>query len=661
METMRKTLGLTMASVAIFSSPVVADEVDYFSLSLEELADIEITSVSKREEKAAEVAAAVQVITAEDIKRSGATSIPEALRMVPGVNVARAGTGQWAISIRGFNAQFSNKLLVLIDGRSVYTPLFSGVLWDVQDTMLEDVDRIEVIRGPGGTIWGANAMNGVINIITKKAEDTQGEYASYLHGFHDQQANYRHGGKIDEDASYRVFAKQVHKKSFKAQSGGDSGDQHNQYRAGMRVDHKGLSIGELDVQSEVYRGTEDAELFLPSTALPYTRAQEDKYDVMGGHVLANWQHDDESNEYTLKTYYDYTSRDTLAFEATTHTFDVDFNHSFAMMDAHDIIWGLGYRLVVTDIDGTDIISYNPARRNDNLFSAFLQDKISLSDSVSFTVGSKFQHNDYTGFEWQPSARMGWKVSENQFAWASFTRAVRTPGRSGHDLDIAVAATLTPFGPGVMRQMGNEGTNSEKLNAYEIGYRISPVKDVSLDVASFYHDYNVLGGDSLGTPYPSLNATFGPHLVLPIIIDSNSSAETYGIEVSADWQLNDAWKVSGSYSALEVDVDGGSTFVSGEGRSPKHQVNFEAHYTPDRNWEFDTYLYYVDELNPSQTVTIPDYWRLDTRLAYNFDNGMSLSLVGQNLLDDQKPEFSPFVYNQQIEIPRTVYGRISWEF
>lgn len=671
MRKLRSTfLQATLASVScLLALPqlALADDAkdDLFSLSLEELSNLEITSVSKRSERASEVAAAVHVITAEDIKRSGATSIPEALRLAPGVNVARAGSDQWAISIRGFNAQFSNKLLVLIDGRSVYTPLFSGVVWDVQDTLVEDIDRIEVIRGPGGTIWGANAVNGVINIITKKAKDTQQALASYEQGTHEEKAAFRYGGKVGEDMHYRAFVQQKHNRDYKLANETNAGDDWDQWRTGMRVDMDNLSYGSLTVQSELYNGQEDHQMLLPALSGAYVNPVSDEWDVGGGHLLASWNYDTGVNQYSLTGYYDYASRNTVVFEDKTQTFDLDFNHSFKASDHHDMIWGLGYRLINTDVNGTDIISYDPATRTDNLFSAFLQDKVALiTDELFLTLGSKFEHNDYTGFEWQPSARMSWLINDKQTLWGAVTRSVRTPSRATHDLSIAVAgvpSAASPTGSLLVRQIASDTVNSEELLSYELGYRVQPTEDLSFDLAAFYNDYPTLVSDSQGSPYLDSNATFGPHVVLPYLVGDDSKGTTIGFEISADWKASPHWMLSSSYSMLEMDIEGGSTFVSGDGRTPHHQFSLETHYTPDEHWEFDNMFYYVDQLNPSTTLEIPRYWRYDTRLAYNFDNGLSLSLIGQNLLDDQHPEFSSFVYNRQIEIPRTVYGKLNWKF
>ena len=497
--------GATALSHASFADDSAQE--DFFSMSLEELTNIEITSVSKREEQASKTPVAIHVITQEDIARSGATSIPEALRLAPGVNVARAASGEWAISIRGFNAQFSNKLLVLIDGRSVYTPIFSGVFWGVQDTLMEDIERIEVIRGPGGTVWGANAMNGVINIITKEASKTQGTAVTSLYGTHEQSSSARYGGTISENTQYRGFVKHKHNRNYELANGADAGDKWDQMRAGMRVDSNGHDFGDLSFQSELYTGTEDSDFFLPSTGPSPLNLVDDKFDTLGGHVLAQWNYQEDSDEYSVIAYYDFAKRDTFIFEDETHQFDIDFNHSFDMWDSHSLIWGLGYRLTISDLVGTDYLSFSPARRTDSVLSAFLQDKISLSDSVKLTLGSKFEYNDYTQFEWQPSARVGWDINESNFMWASFSKAIRTPGRNGHNSNIAVGALSTPNGPAIVRQIGNEQTDSEELYAYEVGYRTTPVKDISLDVTAFFHDYTTLGGDSFGSSIPCFECCF----------------------------------------------------------------------------------------------------------------------------------------------------------
>lgn len=661
---MNKAFWLACLAVGT-AMPAYAEEIsgDLFDLSLQELGEIEVTSVSKRSEKASEVAAAIHVITSEDIRRSSATSIPELLRGVPGLQVARAGSHDWAVSARGFNAQFANKLLVLIDGRTVYTPLFSGVFWDVQDTLLEDIDRIEVIRGPGGTVWGANAVNGVINIITKKAEDTTGNMARVTAGSHYRDAAARYGEQIDEDTHFRLYASYKDYDEYNLANELGAGDEWNQWRSGFRLDSSTENRGDFSVQGGVYYGAEDARLFIPSlTSANLSSQVGDTFDVAGAHVLSTWEYVEGENEYTLLGYYDLATRNTFPFEHNIHTLDLDFNHSFSSGDRHSWIWGLGYRLIHTDINSTPVVNFDPQRRTDNLFTAFLQDEIALVENeLLLTLGSKFEHNNYTGFEWQPSARIAWLPNSKNSVWAAITRAVNTPSRAAHDLTIAFSATPLPTGgSALIKQVGNTDMEAEDVTSYELGYRTQPTKSTSFDVALFYNDYEHLGSDSLGAPRLEADSFYGAHLVLPFGVDNNASGETYGVELAADWQVMDQWLLSGSFTYLDMDLNGGSTFVSSEDNTPQHQFSVTSRYSFSEDLEWDNFFFYVDELGSGNSV-IPSYLQFDSRLAWRPTEGVELSLVGKNLLDSQHPEFGGFVYQSQIEVPRTVFGRVALAF
>lgn len=649
---------------AVCTSAVAQEDVnDYFDMSLEELAEVKVTSVSKRSEKASQVAAAVHVITEEDIRRSSARSIPELLRQVPGLQVARAGSHDWAISSRGFNAQFANKLLVLIDGRTVYTPLFSGVFWDVQDTLLEDIARIEVIRGPGGTIWGANAVNGIINIITKSAKETQGAMLRASAGSHTQDTAVRYGADVGDEMHARFYASYKNVDEYERASGLGGADNWTQWRSGFRIDSELEENGSVKLQGGAYAGSEDSQLYVPSLVSPSLVSMvDDKFDVAGAHLLSKWQQTKGENEYSLQGYYDLATRQTFPFEHQTHTLDLDFNHSIATEGMHEWMWGLGYRLVHTDIESTPIINFSPAERTDNLFSAFFQDKLSLiQDELLLTLGSKFEHNDYTGFEWQPSARLTWLADKNNTFWAAVTRAVRNPSRATHDMEIAVVATpISATSNGLIRQIADQATDSEDVLVYEAGYRTRPHEDVSLDFALFYNDYKTLVADRPGAPILQSDSFYGTHVVVPFTVNDNASGETLGFEVAANWQVNDQWLLSGNFSYIDMDLNGGSTFVSSEDNTPQHQVGITSRYSFNEDIEWDNFAYYVDELGSGSSI-IPAYWQLDSRLAWRPSEGIELSLVGKNLLDDRHPEFSGFVYQSQIEVPRTVFGKVTLQF
>ncbi len=635
---------------------------DIFDLSLEELADIEITSFSKRSEKASEVAAAVHVLTEDDIRRSAATTIPELLRQVPGLQVARAGAHDWAITARGFNAQFANKLLVLIDGRTVYTPLFSGVFWDIQDTLLEDIARVEVIRGPGGTIWGANAVNGVINIITKQARDSQGSLARVTMGNYERNGAVRQGVAVGDDGYFKIYAQYKNNNEFRLADSSGADDEWRQWNGGFRFDKELEKDGNITIQGGAYSGYESSDLLIPSlTSANFTDSYADQFRVFGAHLVSKWELAKDGNEYSLQGYYDLAARKTFVFEHRSHTFDIDFNHSLPTNGVSEWMWGVGYRLIYTDINSTPILNFMPEERTDNLFTAFVQNKISLIENeLSLTVGSKFEHNDYTGFEWQPSARLAWIINENNTFWAAITRAVRTANRATHTLDVVAAAVPTSTGGAIIRQVGDKGTGSETVISYETGYRIQPSDNTSLDVSLFFNDYKTLLADMAEAPQLITDGYYGTHISIPYVVNNDASGETYGFELSANWQVNENWLLSGSFSYIDMNLNGGSTFVSSEDNTPQHQFNISSRYSFDNGIEWDNHLYYVNELGSGSSI-VPEYWRYDTRVSWPLAEGIEVSVVGQNLLDDHHPEFGPFLYQSQVEVPRAVYGKISWEF
>lgn len=654
-----------LASCMLSSTSVMAAEADtkkLLSLSLNELSDIEVTSVSKRSEKASEAPAAVFVITGEDIRRAGATSIPEALRMAPGLSVARSGQSQWAISARGFNDQFANKLLVLMDGRSVYTPLFSGVNWDAQDTMVEDIERIEVIRGPGATLWGANAVNGVINIITKKAKDTQGALLVGALGDYESGVRGRFGGMTASGQThYRSYAKynstddselsSTHGSAFNGLSRG---------QAGFRVDSAINGANALTVQGDVYRATERAWWSLPSLVAPFTFRFRDSSDIAGSNILARLTHDiEQHNQVTLQMYVDHNTIESFALGDHRTTFDVDLQHAFSPHERHEIVWGGGYRLVSDDIDNTFYVNFTPASRRDNLFSFFVQDKITLSPQNLFlTLGSKFEHNDYTGFEVQPSARFSWLISDRHMFWASASRAVRTPNRANDDTRFALVFN----GAALISQVGDDSAKAEVMNAYEMGCRIMPTEKTSVDAAVFWNEYDKLITNRTGAAYVETGYGFAPRAVLPLYPSNQATARSWGGELVGTWNVTSDWRVIGTYSLLHLNLDStDASFVTAQNKSPQHQFNVRSHWNINAQWEMDNIFYYVDEINPSATVSIPDYLRFDTRIAYKYSDGVEIAVVGQNLLDDSHSEFTPFAYYSRTDVPRSVYGSLSLRF
>ena len=634
-------------------------------LDFEELMNIEITSVSKKAQKVSEAAAAIFVITNEDIQRSGATNIPEALRMVPGLEVARIDASTWAITCRGFNGRFANKLLVLMDGRSVYTPLFSGVFWDVQDTLLEDLDRIEVIRGPGATLWGANAVNGVINIITKQAKYTQGGLVTAGTGTEEQGiGSVRYGGKLNDDTYYRVYAKYFDRDSAVDISGHNGADEWHVVRGGFRMDWEPANSNSLTLQGDIYDGDASQRLSVASLTAPFTRTFDEDTEITGAYLLSRWKRTiSDNSDIMLQLYYDRTKRNTAVMDEIRDTFDIEFQHQLSLSERQEVIWGLGYRFTSDDIDNTFSLSFYPDNRDDNLFSAFLQDEIVLiEDRLRMTLGSKFEHNDYTGFEIQPSVRLMWTPSRQHSVWTAVSRAVRTPSRA--EDDVRINQKVVPGSPpGVVSLFGNHDFDSEELIAYELGYRVQLVDRLFLDIAAFYNDYDNLRTEEPGEPF--LETSPSPlHIVIPFKAENKMRGETYGIELAADWRVLDWWRLQATYTYLQMQLhlDGDSRdmrSVSAEGESPHNQVSLRSSMDLTRDLDFDLWVRYVDNL-PSQDVG--SYITLDARLGWKLHKDIELSVVGQNLIDSHYLQFKPEILDTYpTEVERSVYGKITWRF
>lgn len=645
---------MTFTALSSFSSSAfAADDIDpsnILNMSLAELSEIEVTSVSKKAEKETEAAAAIFVITEEDIRRSGATAIPELLRMAPGITVTQAGAHDWTVTARGSNDQFSNKLLVLMDGRTIYSPLFSGVIWDVQDTMIEDIDRIEVIRGPGATLWGANAVNGVINIITKNAKDTQGGLAVASAGNQVKGIGaIRYGGKIGEDSYVRAYAKQTSYNSQDLVAGGSANDNWRKSQAGFRSDSTLTAADQLGIQGDIYTIDEDANFTIPDLTAPGFASAAFGTKASGANVLARLEHEHNADSLTsVQFYLDHTSYKTSFFNDTTNSIDLDVQNIWTRWAGHEIVWGAGYRLVKSENDPQSAqYALTPKSRSDNLFNAFVQDKITLvQDELFLTLGSKFEKNDYTGVEIQPSARMSWLLAENQTLWGSVSRAVHTPYRYTDD---GLQALGVVAGPAYASFVGNRALKSEELVAYELGYRIQPTKALSFDTAAFYNEYDSLAHVSFGAA-----TTF-----LPIVVDNTGEGKSIGAEFAAKWNISNVWQMSGAYSYIDLKFSkkNGVAF-SYVGKHPKHQFNIRSTYLFPHDVEMTNALYYVDDLTG---VAIKDYYRFDTRISYALTENIDLSLIGQNLFDSGHQEFTPFLYRSPTEVGRSVYGSVAFKF
>ncbi|PWU13954.1 MAG: TonB-dependent receptor [Verrucomicrobia bacterium] len=610
-------------------------------LQLEELVSLQVSALSRRPERLLDSPSAAQVATGEDIRRSAATSLPEALRLFPNLQVDQVDSQQWAISARGFNSTAADKLQVMIDGRSVYTPLFSGVFWDVQNVMLEDLDRIEVISGPGASLWGANSMNGVINVVSKSAQDTQGLLVSGGGGsFVNGAGAVRYGDKLGQDLYFRVYGFGFDRDNTLLPNGRDATNDWYMVQGGFRMDWlpgQTENSGQGDhitVQGDFYGGSLQQPIFSDST-------------VQGQNILSRWTHPiTEESVTTLQLYWDRTWRDVPgSYTEELNTFDLDFQHRFRLAQRHEVIWGLGYRLMADDVGNTPVLAFLPAHRNLQLFSGFVQDEIALiPETLSLTIGTKLEHNDYSGFEAQPTGRITWKPDTNQTVWAAISRAVRSPSRIDTDFFV-------PGQPPYLLVGAGRRFESETLIAYELGYRRQVTERLSGSLSLFFNDY-----DHIRSVEPVAGATN------QFIILNQLRAQSYGAELSLTWQMLDWWRMRGGYTYFHKDVYTDESrdvnHGTGEGNDPHHWFVVQSMMDLPANFEFDSVLRYQDNLN-QLGPTVPAYLALDLRLGWHATRNLELSIAGQNILDPQHPEFGAPATRQ--EIPRSVFGKVTWRF
>lgn len=623
-------------------------------LSLLELMSVEVTSISKRPERLSHTPSAIQVILAEHIDRSGATNIPQALRLASNLNVAQQNSYDWVVSSRGFSSDVGNKLLVMFDGRSVYTPLFSGVFWNRQDYLLEDLERIEVVSGPGGTIWGANAVNGVINIVSKSASETQGWYSEAAVGSAlENLAGLRYGGRIGE-GHYRVYGKYVnHDKGYRS-DGSAGSDAWNMGQFGFRTDYQLSPVDSMTLQGDYY-----ANHTMVST--------EDESDSKGGNLLGRWVHHYNSDsDLNVQVYYDRTvlnlavpetiiNGDEIAprgvFRDTLETLDLELSHRFNIGTRQRLVWGIEYRNTYDRTENAPGLGFYPEKLSQNLYAAFIQNEIEIVDEVfSVTMGTKLEHNDYTEYEWEPSIRFRWTLDDNNMLWGAISRAVRSPSRIDRDFSL-------PTPPSTVILRGDENFESEKVLAYEIGYRAHVSDKVLASIALFYNEYSDVR---------STNIT--PETILPFYFANGLEGETQGFELNVNIQATAWWQLRIGYNYLHENLrvkDGHYDFNNAlnETADPENQVSVRSSVDLGDHLEFDLGFRWVDRLptNDAGELTYVDsYAELDVRLAWRPWDELTLSLVGQNLLSQHHQEFGEPSASQE-EVGRNVYAKAEWHF
>ncbi len=632
---------LLIEVLARAQQPEPASEGRLKGLSLEELGNIEVTTVSKGPVKLSQTAAAIYVITQEDIRRSGVRSLPEALRLAPGVDVAQIDSVKWAVGIRGFQSRLSRAVLVLIDGRSVYSPLFHGVYWEVQDTLLEDVDRIEVIRGPGGTIWGANAVNGVINIITKNARDTKGALVAVGGGSLEQgMASARFGGGNDNGFSYRVYAKGIDQ-GPEFHYDNNNFDDWRRAQGGFRTDWVINSRDSLTVQGDIYDGVAGESVRVPSLSPPGVSVVDQNALLSGGNVLARWQRTfSNGSDIQIQGYYDRVNRLQATQAEYRNTFDVDFVHHLTVRGHQDLIYGAGVRESPARVP-TIIPTYyfTPNERTDQLYTAYAQDTVPfVADKLSLTFGAKLLHSSFTGFDVEPSGRLLWTPTPRRTIWGAVTRAVRTPSDIEDTLDTTAFVSTNPLA--FSRTTGDGRFTTETLLGFEVGYRSLLSKTFSVDIATFYNRYNHLLSLEPRAPYTEVDDGT-PVLIYPYINGNGVQGTTKGVEITPNWKPRDWWRLEASWSFLLMEmrtVPGSldtTTVDLLEGSSPRQQGRIQSYFDVPHNLELSATWRYVSAI---PYYLVPGYQTADVRIAWRPVPHIQFAVTGQNLFQPHHAEF-----------------------
>lgn len=641
---------------------------DLANESLEDLMNIKVVSVAKTDTTIARTASAIFIITEQDIRNSGATNIPDLLRIVPGMDVAQIDGNTWAISARGLNDRFSNELFVMVDGRSVYTPTFGGVYWDVLDLPLEDIARIEVIRGPGGSVWGENAVNGVINILTKKTSETEGDLVvggvgNLLQGF----GTLQHGGKLGQTTDYRMFATYFNQVQMPGLLGQQGGDGWHVLRGGFRTDSTISPKSTLTFQGNIYDGMEGSPTaLLQSVTSPAPQDAELQVPISGGFLQSIWKHTYSArSDTTLQASFDsYQRNDGL--EENRNTVNVDFQHHFAWNDRHNLVWGLDYNFSASRSRGILSVSLSPPNLDTQIFSGFVQDEIRIMpDRLYLTIGAKLEHNHYTGFNIMPSARLAWTPIANNMLWAAISKADRTPA----ELDTAVRFNIGGFPgangiPVLEAVIGNPHFQDEELIAYEAGYRATILDRLTLDLACYYGDYSHQETEEPAATF--LESTPAPlHLVLPVTFQNLMHGEAHGFEVAANWKVSHRWTLSPGYAfeQIHMHVDPMSqdtdSIADAQGNTPVQSAQLRSHLALANRISVNTNAYFVDRLSYGG---VPSYTRLDAGITWQWTERLSSSLFGQNLVQDRHLEFVDDSGNPRSTlIKRSVYGKLTWQF
>jgi len=674
-----------MALAALLLSPVSsawADDGDVAAiedLSINDLMQIEVSSVSRKSQTLSNTAAAAFIITQEDIRHSGATSIPEALRHVPGLEVAQSSAHTWEITARGFNSEYANKLLVLIDGRAVYTPIFAGVFWELQDTLMEDIERIEIIRGPGAAMWGSNAVNGVINVITKKTKDTRGDLVAAGAGNQEKGfVQFRHGASFDDNSdSYRVYGKAFSRADTSNADGKKQDDAWRSGQIGFRMDRIVAGGDRLSLHGDAYSMKTGTPLTSNAVLVPpYTSYTPNDAPVQGGNLMARWDSTlSNGSEMSLQGYYDRVKFKALFVGEDTETYDLDFQHRLHPNASNDLMWGANYRHIHNAATNTPDMSYSPSSFGYQNTSVFVQDDIALvADRLRLTLGAKEEDSYFGGMQFQPNARLMWTPDNANSVWLAASKASRTPDLNetkSAAIALSVAPPSTPQNPTPFPMQfviaGNPNLQAEKVTAFEAGYRTQWSPRLSSDIAMFYNKYqNLIQAVFVGgVPSPVFVPASGSipaHLVVPVTFgNATTTTQTRGLEISADWRALDWMRLEGAYTYIKMDTPPEDVLnPDAAGVIPRNQESLRCLMDLSENTELNLAVRHVGAL-AATTQAVPAYTAVDANVAYTPHKGLEFSLVGQNLFGSHVEYVNGFFGSLPSQIPRSIYAKVTWGF
>lgn len=665
-----------------FAGTASADDTTPLDLSLQQLLDIEVTSVSKHAEPLSNAAAAIYVITAEEIRRRGFRSIPQTLRDVPGLHVAQIDAQKWAVSSRGFNGRYNNKMLVLLDGRTLYSPEFSGVYWEMQDTLMKDIERIEVIRGPGAAIWGANAVNGVINIISKHSAETLGGYAElgagdYQQGF----AGFRYGGRLAAGITGRAYVKGFKRDGLdfdsrdvdavaaaQIQKAGSDNDWWSQ-QAGARFDiNLGPAAG-LMLSAAAYESRMNQSVAIPTLSDPFQAYPSQDSDSRGWHLLADYSRAlSASSQFKLKTYVDHAKRDESLFGFSRDTFDIELSHELEAGQRHELLWGIGYRHINNRLNTNEtVFGTDSSDEATNLWSLFVQDQITLRpDKLWLTLAARFEHHPYVDFEWQPTVRLSWQPHQQHRFWTALSRAVRTPSlvENNYQINAGNLAPMTTFNPtpfvNRLFLLGNSAYDSEQIKSFEAGYRYANQGSFSLDTAIFYNDYDDLRSFSTA----QIDTSTLPAFVTTTSAFSNrSGGHNYGIELSANWLISEKLKLRFNYAYIHSDFDQGQTQNTD---APEQVASISANWRLQQNLDLTASWHYVDSTESIDPVQVNNqkvdaYQGVDLALNWQLSDQVRLSAFARNLFYGSHVEYKAELFSIPYRVEPSVFGMLTVEF